>query len=291
MSGPAEWMDPQSAHQPIAQSPALAGGNGMAVTPTTPAAVLMHIMSNGGSIEQIEKMLDVQLKWEANEARKAFVAAMAAFKLNPPTITKDKAVGYHTKEGDFVGYKHATLGNVTDAIVEGLAAHGFSHKWDVEQHGDTVRVTCRITHRMGHSEDVSMAAPKDASGRKNAIQQVASAITYLQRYTLLAATGLATHDQHDDDGASAGEELPSLSETWCKAAANAANLHDLQKVWDSGVNAISNAQDEQAYVEFKAACNARKAELEAQQQPAQPGRSSRVSGIIKGSQQAAQAGG
>lgn len=259
-------------------------------TGPTPSGVLMHIMQNGGSLEQIEKMLDVQLKWEANEARKAYVADMAAFKRNPPTIKKDKEVGYRTKEGDFVGYKHATLGNVTDAIVEGLAAHGFSHKWDVEQQGDMVRVTCRITHRMGHSEDVSMAAPKDASGKKNAIQQVASAITYLQRYTLLAATGLATHDQHDDDGADAGEQLPSLSETWCKAAANAANLPDLQKVWDSGVVAISEVQDEEAYAKFKAACNARKQQLE-QQPPAQPGRSSRVAGIIKGNQQAAQTGG
>ena len=260
------------------------------VIQTTPSGVLMHIMQNGGSLEQIEKMLDVQLKWEANEARKAYVADMAAFKRNPPTIKKDKEVGYRTKEGDFVGYKHATLGNVTDAIVEGLAAHGFSHKWDVDQQGDMVRVTCRITHRMGHSEDVSMSAPKDNSGKKNAIQQVASAITYLQRYTLLAATGLATHDQHDDDGAAAGNELPSLSETWCKAAANAANLPDLQKVWDSGVVAISDAQDEEAYAQFKAACNARKAELE-QKPAAQPGRSSRVAGIIKGNQQAAQAGG
>lgn len=257
------------------------GGATLPATPPTPASVLMHVMSNGGSIEQIEKMLDVQLKWEANEARKAYVADMAAFKRNPPTIKKDKLVGYHTKEGDFVGYKHATLGNVTDAIVEGLAAHGFSHKWDVDQQGNSVRVTCRITHRMGHSEDVSMSAAKDDSGRKNPIQQVASTITYLQRYTLLAATGLATHDQHDDDGADAGEPLPDLAETWCKAATNAANLPDLQKVWDSGVVAISEENDKDAYAQFKAACNARKAELE-KEPPAQPARSSRVSGIIKG---------
>lgn len=262
----------------------VASGNALPSMAPTPAAVLMHVMSNGGSIEQIEKMLDVQLKWEANEARKAYVAAMAAFKKNPPTINKDKAVGYHTKEGDFVGYKHATLGNVTDAIVEGLAAHGFSHKWDVDQNGDMVRVTCRITHCMGHSEDVSMSAPKDASGRKNPIQQVASAITYLQRYTLLAATGLATHDQHDDDGADAGDNHPGLAETWCKAAENAANLSDLQKVWDSGVVAISAAYDEAAYSQFKAVCTARKAALE-NQPAAQPGRSSRLSGIIKGNQQ------
>lgn len=268
---------------------AMAGGHGLAATPTTPTAVLMHAMANGGSLEQIEKLLDLQLKWEANEARKAFVADMAAFKQNPPTIKKDKAVGYHTKEGDFVGYKHATLGNVTDAIVEGLAKHGFSHKWDVDQHGEMVRVTCRITHRMGHSEDVSMSAANDNSGRKNPIQQVASTITYLQRYTLLAATGLATHDQHDDDGASAGGDLPSLSDTWCKAAQDAASLPDLEKVWHAGTKAFEEAGTDEEWKAFKAAVNSRKAQLEPIQQQAQPGRSSRVAGILsRGQQPAAQ---
>lgn len=258
------------------------------VIQTTPSGVLMHIMANGGSLEQIEKMLDVQLKWEANEARKAYVADMAAFKRNPPTIRKDKEVGYRTKEGDFVGYKHATLGNVTDAIVEGLAQHGFSHKWDVDQQGDSVRVTCRITHRMGHSEDVSMAAPKDSSGKKNVIQQVASTITYLQRYTLLAATGLATHDQGDDDGESAGDTGPSMGETWCKAAQDAANLTDLEGVWNAGAKAFKEAGTDEEWKAFKAACTARKIELDPQ--AAQPGRSSRVSGIIKGSQPAQEEG-
>lgn len=276
---------------PATTKVAHAGQHGMAAVPTTPAAVLMHAMAHGGSMEQIEKLLDLQLKWESNEARKAYVADMAAFKRNPPTIKKDKEVGYRTKEGDFVGYKHATLGNVTDAIVEGLAAHGFSHKWDVDQQGDMVRVTCRITHRMGHSEDVSMSAPKDNSGKKNAIQQVASAITYLQRYTLLAATGLATHDQHDDDGASAGDDMPSMSDTWCKAAQDAASLSDLEKVWHAGAKAFERDGTEDEWKAFKDAVNARKAVLEPIQQQAQPGRSSRVTGIIKGNQQAANAGG
>lgn len=44
-----------------------------------------------------------------------------------------------------------------------------------------------------------MRASPDNSGSKNAIQAVGSTVTYLQRYTLLAATGLAAAGQ-DDDG-------------------------------------------------------------------------------------------
>jgi hypothetical protein len=52
---------------------------------------------------------------------------------------------------------------------------------------------------MGHSESTSLTAAPDTSGSKNSIQAVGSTITYLERYTLLALTGLAAQGQ-DDDG-------------------------------------------------------------------------------------------
>jgi len=44
-----------------------------------------------------------------------------------------------------------------------------------------------------------MSAKKDSSGNKNEIQARGSAITYLQRYTLIAALGISTADE-DNDG-------------------------------------------------------------------------------------------
>lgn len=246
---------------------------------TNPGTVLMYAMERGASLEQIDKLLDLQMKWEANEARKAYVADMAAFKQNPPTIIKDKTVGYKTREGDLVGYSHATLGNVTNSIVEGLAQFGFSHSWIVKQDNSLVHVTCRITHRMGHSEEVSMSAFKDDSGKKNHIQQVASTITYLERYTLLAATGLATHDQPDDDGAAAEPRI-DLAAKWGDRANGATTLQELQRAWDDGLAEISNEGTEDEYQRFKATVNARKAQIEAAAPVPQPGRSSRVSSII-----------
>lgn len=187
---------------------ALAAGPGHQIaTGVTPMDMLAIATRTGApDAAQLERLWALHVAHEEREAKKAYVRDMAEFKRNAPTITKDKAVGYKNKDGTFTGYKHASLGNVTSAIVEGLAQHGFSHSWDVKQDGATAHVTCTITHRMGHAESVSMHAAKDDSGKKNAIQQVASAITYLQRYTLLAATGLAVEDDSDDDGASAGVE-------------------------------------------------------------------------------------
>ena len=45
-----------------------------------------------------------------------------------------------------------------------------------------------------------MFAAPDDTGKKNSIQQVASTVTYLERYTFLSITGLAVEDQIDDDG-------------------------------------------------------------------------------------------
>ena len=105
--------------------------------PATPADIVLYAMQKGADIAQIEKFMDLQMKWEADQARKAFVADMAEFKKNPPEIIKDKQVAFSGTQ-----YMHATLGAVTEAIVTGLARHGFSHRWDTNQANNVIEVTC-----------------------------------------------------------------------------------------------------------------------------------------------------
>lgn len=163
--------------------------------PTGPMAAAIQALQAGMTVEQMQGLMGLQIDWEKNEARKSYVADMAVFKLNPPEILKTKLVAFSGTE-----YKHATLGDVTRAVVDALARHGFSHSWDTKQDHGIITVVCKITHRLGHSESTTMEAAPDNSGKKNPIQQVASSITYMQRYTLLAACGLATMDMQDDDG-------------------------------------------------------------------------------------------
>jgi hypothetical protein len=167
-------------------------------------------MSRGASLEQVEKMMDLQDRWEKREAEKAFVSAMAEFKKEPLTIFKRKQVGYTTKEGDFVGYKHAELSDVTDVVGPAMAKHGLSYRWDIKQENGRINVSCIVTHRLGHAEAVTMDAAPDSSGKKNPIQQIASSVQYLQRYTLLAASGTSTKGMDDDGGGDAEEDDPQL---------------------------------------------------------------------------------
>ena len=171
------------------------------VTDNSPASMMQIALSRGADLDKLEKMLALQERWEANEARKAYHTAMAAFKAAPPEIEKDKKVSFGAGKA---AYSHATLANVTDKINQALSAHGLSAAWKTAQDERGITVTCTITHRLGHSESTSLTAAPDNSGSKNAIQAVGSTITYLSRYTLLSLTGLATHDQDDDgNGASA----------------------------------------------------------------------------------------
>lgn len=251
--------------------------NALTVSPATPADMVLYAMQHGATIDQLREFMQMQREWEADQARKQFVADMAEFKKHPPQITKDKAVGYKNKDGSFTGYHHATLGNVTSAIVEGLAKHGFSHRWDIKQEGAMAHVTCTITHRMGHSESVSMQATKDDSGKKNQIQQIASAITYLQRYTLLAATGLATHDQDDDaESADVGTTDTGMADKWIAQAGGAKDRAALNTAWEQGHAALAQAGDKHGIEELRAACNARRASFP----PAAPNTSSRLASIV-----------
>jgi ERF superfamily len=175
-----------------------------AVATTTPASLLQIAVQRGASMEELKSLMDLQDRYEANEARKAFVAAMAEFKKNAPTILKDKNVSFTG-----TSYNHATLGGICEVVIEALAEHGFSHDWDtVQPDSGMIETTCILTHVLGHTKKTTLKAPPDNSGKKNGIQQISSTITYLERYTLLGVCGLATKDLPDDDGRSAGEQKP-----------------------------------------------------------------------------------
>jgi len=124
-------------------------------------------------------------------------------------IDKDKTVSYATGAGKTT-YNHASLANVTEKINEALRKCGLSASWQTKQNGG-ILVTCKITHIQGHSEETTLSAPSDTSGSKNAIQAIGSTITYLERYTLLALTGLATYDQ-DDDGRASGASIEYIDD-------------------------------------------------------------------------------
>ena len=81
-------------------------------------------------------------------------------------------------------------------------------------------VECRMSHRLGHTESISMKGPIDEaaigkqSGQRsrNPIQDIKSTFTYLRSATLEAILGVSGTDaSQDDDGNGAGQTAEFIS--------------------------------------------------------------------------------
>lgn len=169
-----------------------------------PMNMIERAIVQGAGIEIIEKLMGLQERWETNQARKAFDEAMAAAKAEIPTIRKNRHVGFDSRKAGAArtDYRHEDLAEIARTVDPILAKHGLSYRFrTTSEINQPVTVTCVVSHRLGHSEENKLTAGRDDSGNKNSIQAIGSAITYLQRYTLKAALGLAA--SNDDDGKSA----------------------------------------------------------------------------------------
>ena len=182
----------------------------IAVKEQSPISLFQIAADRGFEPAFIKEMMELQERYEANEAKKAYHEAMAAFKSDPPKIEKNKHVKYQTNKG-VTEYYHATLADVVEKVNAGLSKYNLSATWETKQENGNISVTCRITHALGHSEETTLTASPDLSGSKNPIQAIGSAIAYLERYTLLALTGLAAKDM-DDDGIATGKEEEKIFE-------------------------------------------------------------------------------
>ena len=224
----------------------------------TPSELLRIAIEKGADLDRLERFYELQTKWEQREAMKAFAVAMTDFKAMPLVIFKKKQVGYTTKDGDFVGYAHAELSDITEVVGPAMAQHGLSFRWDIKQDSGRIAVTCCLTHRLGHFEQVSMDAAPDVSGKKNAIQASASAITYLQRYTLLAATGMSTKGMDDDGSSSGNADDEKRRRLWIEDQkaniASAGTVGAVRKIMEYVVAKTSGNNDQAAEDELQESC-------------------------------------
>jgi ERF superfamily len=164
--------------------------------PLTPLIMLGRAVEQGASIEVLERLTALYERWEANQARRAYDAAIAEAKADIPVIRKLRKVSFGVGRAAF---KHEDLGEIARTVDPILSKHGLSYRWRTSSKvGEPVLVTCVVSHRAGHFEENSLDAAPDNTGGKNTIQAIGSAVTYLQRYTLKAALGLAAAE--DDDG-------------------------------------------------------------------------------------------
>jgi hypothetical protein len=168
------------------------------LVPVTPMDMLNRAVSSGADLDMIEKLMNLQERYEANQARKAFDNAMAAAKAEIPNIIKNREVDFTSTKGR-THYRYEDLGEIARIVSPILAKYGLSYRYRTASPiNEPVTVTCIVSHRDGHFEENTLCAGRDDSGNKNSIQAIGSTLTYLQRMTLKGALGLAV--SNDDDG-------------------------------------------------------------------------------------------
>lgn len=169
----------------------------------TPMEIMARMTEKGIDADTLEKLLTLQERHEANEARKAFAEALADFQARCPTVKKSRSADRYT---------YAPLDEILRTIRPHLEATGLSVRFDTETTEHGIKALCTVSHRSGHSETSHFSAPVDSQMRVNETQKVGSANSYAKRYALMNALNLVA-SEYDDDGYMAGVEFISEEES------------------------------------------------------------------------------
>lgn len=181
-------------------------------TALTPMQMAYQLIARGADLGSVKEFLTMSKELAADEARREFEQAVANAKAEIPVIQKNRHVGFTSrKEGAAkTDYWHEDFAQVARTVDPILSKFGLSYRFEADQEGAQLSVTCILAHRAGHSTRTTLKAGNDVSGNKNPIQGVGSTATFLQRYTLKLALGLSA--SKDDDAKSATETSGVISE-------------------------------------------------------------------------------
>ncbi len=189
----------------------------------TPVSLLAQALDQGLDHETLGRFMDLQERYEAGEARKAYAEAMAACQAEMQPIVA-QAENDHTKS------LYAKLGVINQQIAPIYGKHGFSISFgngEARVEGE-IRTTARVLHRMGHFEEEYIDLPPDGAGvqgnaNKTPIHARASSMTYGRRYIVMGIFNLSILTE-DDDGNLAGgsdriseEQILELAELIAKS--------------------------------------------------------------------------
>jgi len=153
--------------------------------------------------ESIEKFLAMHERIEANNARKAYHAAVAEFKRTCPKIVRRSENQQFSvvRNGVKRASRFASREDIDAAIVPALAAVGLSYRFgDMRIENGEMIIACIVSHADGHSETSTVAGVKiNSPAGSSDLQKLGAAQTYAMRYAVIQALGLSSVDE-DLDG-------------------------------------------------------------------------------------------
>ena len=126
----------EARQEPQSQSTAVA---------VTPMEMLQTAVAQGKDLEYLQKLMDLEERWRAAQAKRAYVTAFAQFKRNMPDVVKDMLNKQY-------GSDYTSLANLVNTTNRTLGEYGLNASWKPDQ-SNGIKVTCVLTHVDGHSEN------------------------------------------------------------------------------------------------------------------------------------------
>lgn len=211
----------------------------------SPQGLISQALAQGVPVETLERLMDLSERWEAKQAKSAYLSAMSKFQSIVPEIIKSKK-GHNSK--------FAPLSKITKTIQSALETCGLSYRWKFDDVDGQIKCSCIASHIDGHSETDTMIAGKDSSGNKSEIHAIGSTRTYLQRYTLIGVLGLSTADD-DNDGQTIDtkepipdpKEVDKISQLISKVT-KATKESDMSKL-DSMIDGVESLPERKKYLQ------------------------------------------
>lgn len=194
-------------------------------TVQTPDRLIALAIEKGAEIDKLERLFDLQERYNADIARKAYAEAMSALQAELKPVRRNKA-------NNQTGSMYADLEKVIEDLRPLKARYGFSVSFDTAKDSEPgyIHGEATVMHTGGHSERFTLKLPLDTVGikgttNKTQVHGTGSAVSYLRRY-LEAMIFNVVFTTEDDDGQAAG-----VSEIEAIAAENV-RLKEHNKVVD-----------------------------------------------------------
>lgn len=168
-----------------------------ALDTTQPLQLIEKAVMGGVDLETLEKLMELQKRFEEREAEKRFKRDYNKWQANKPILIKDSKATMKFKDGGQSEYDFMSLAGIQKAVDPILGEYGFSYDWSQSNENGKIRIFFNLSHIDGHVKVNWLEADADTSGYKNSIQAMASTVSYLKRYTLENGLGLTSHK--DDD--------------------------------------------------------------------------------------------
>lgn len=184
--------------------------------PISDAAAVLQVIERAAlnpnvDIDKMERLLEMQERIIARNAKAAYIAAFKEMKPKLPVIDRKGRIEVRKKDaqGERTGAVQQSTAfarweDIDEAITPILHDHGFVLSFRTESAADgKIVVTAVLSHEEGHEETTSLPPlPFDTTGSKNNVQAMGSSLSYGKRYAAILLLNIRTKGE-DDDGKAA----------------------------------------------------------------------------------------